>query len=56
MNKYTLVHLATHGYSLKVMVKNPPLSMRDSLMADHSLLASGLVFSGANIAGNKKNT
>lgn len=54
MNKYTLVHLATHGYSLNVMVKNPPLSMRDSLMADHSLLASGLVFSGANIAGNKK--
>lgn len=53
MGDYAIVHLATHGYSLNVMVQNPPLSMRDSLMADNSLLASGIVLAGANVAGSE---
>lgn len=51
MGEYTIIHLATHGYSLNVAVQNKPLSMRDSLMADYSLLASGVVLAGANVAG-----
>lgn len=52
MGEYAIIHLATHGYSLNVTVQAPPLSMRDSLMADNSLLASGIVLAGANVAGS----
>lgn len=43
------IHLSTHGYTLAIEENATPLLMRDSLSADNSLLASGLVLSGANV-------
>lgn len=55
MGNYSVVHLATHGYSAAVNVGRTPFVMRDSLVADYSLLASGVVLAGANIAGDNTN-
>ncbi len=44
------LHLATHGYTIDNKETTVTFSMRDSIEADNSLLASGLVLSGANIA------
>lgn len=55
MGCYSVVHLATHGYSEAVDVGRMPFILRDSLMADYSLLASGIVLAGANIAGSNSN-
>lgn len=49
---YSRLHIATHGYTLGVDQPRQPLLLRDSLSADNSLLASGLVLTGANVAGN----
>lgn len=43
------IHLSTHGYALDIEDNDTPLFMRDSVTADNSLLASGLVLSGANV-------
>lgn len=50
MSRYRWVHLSTHGYALQV--DEPPLTqmMCDSVTFDWSLLASGIAFSGANVA------
>ncbi|MCD8203157.1 MAG: CHAT domain-containing protein, partial [Prevotella sp.] len=48
---YGLVHLSTHGYSLKVNIGKLPVSQSDSLKIDNTLLASGIVLQGANVAG-----
>ncbi len=50
---YALVHLSTHGYSLKVNIGRLPASQCDSATVDHSLLSSGIALQGANVAGNK---
>ena len=46
-----VVHMATHGYSLKVSLDEPLYFMRDSVQEDRSLLASGIALTGANVAG-----
>ncbi len=48
---YGLVHLSTHGYSLKVNIGKLSVSQSDSLKIDNALLASGIVLQGANVAG-----
>ncbi len=53
LGDYDLVHLSTHGYSLKVNVERIPASQCDSLMADKTLLAAGIALKGANVAGSK---
>ncbi|MCD8304048.1 MAG: CHAT domain-containing tetratricopeptide repeat protein [Prevotellaceae bacterium] len=51
LGQYDIVHLSTHGYSLKVNVGRNSLMQGDSLMADKTLLASGIALRGANVAG-----
>ncbi len=53
LGDYSIVHLATHGYSLKVKVARVPISLSDSIMSDITLLSSGIVLEGANLAGSK---
>ena len=48
--KYSAVHLSTHGYSLSVDVSGPTEMTCDSLTEDRSLIASGIALSGANVA------
>ncbi len=50
MGKYGLVHLSTHGYSLKVDVGRLSREQSDSV-PDMTLLASGIALEGANVAG-----
>lgn len=52
MGNYQTIHLATHGYSLKVTLAKPSYLLRDSLMEDKTLLASGIALAGANVAAN----
>lgn len=47
---YHRMHLSTHGYTLALDQPRDNLWTRDTLSADNSLLASGLVLSGANIS------
>lgn len=54
MNKYGMVHFSTHGYALKIAEETPPYILRDSLLRDNSLLASGLALTGANKLLNHK--
>ncbi len=51
IDNFDIVHLATHGYSMRVGIGPLPLSVRDSIMKDNTLLASGIALAGANIAG-----
>ncbi len=51
LGDYDLVHLSTHGYSLKVNVGKLPVSQCDSARIDNTLLASGIALRGANVAG-----
>lgn len=52
IGKYNRMHLSTHGYTLALDKPQENLFMRDTLDADNSLLASGLVLSGANVSKN----
>ena len=54
LGRFDLVHLATHGYSLKVSLDEPPAFMRDSTRQDNSLLACGIALTGANRAGREQ--
>lgn len=49
LGNYDRVHLATHGYSLRVKLAPPLAGFRDSLRHDNSLWASGVALTGANI-------
>ncbi len=51
IGEYSLVHLSTHGYSLKVDIGRRPVFQSDSVMVDNTLLASGIALKGANVAG-----
>ena len=53
IGKYQIVHLATHGYSLRVALGTPSVFLRDSLRHDNSLWASGIALTGANVEGRK---
>ena len=48
--KYNILHLSTHGYALDVDVPFIPEALRDSITEDHSLLASGIALTSANVA------
>lgn len=50
LGKYPYVFLSTHGYSMKVEIPPVPAALRDSITEDKSLLASGILCSGGNIA------
>jgi CHAT domain-containing protein/tetratricopeptide (TPR) repeat protein len=52
MPNYSIVHIATHGYSLDMGIRKRPQYMADSIAVDVSLLSSGLALTGANIASN----
>lgn len=47
---YNNIHLATHGYALRISFADTPYILRDSLTEDRSLLASGIALTGANVA------
>ncbi len=47
-------HISSHGYTLHVDEPEQPYLLSDSIMADRSLWASGLVLSGANVAYQHK--
>lgn len=49
-HRYCRLHLATHGYALKVALPAVPDILRDSISEDKSLLASGIALTGANVA------
>lgn len=51
IHQYHIIHLATHGYSLRVSFGTPSIFMRDSLRHDNSLWACGIALSGANTEG-----
>ncbi len=51
LNEYSVIHLATHGYSLEVALNPPCVFLRDSLRQDNTLWASGIALTGANIEG-----
>lgn len=53
--KYKRLHISSHGYTLHLPDNKPQYLLSDSIEADNSLLASGLVLSGANIAYRYKN-
>ena len=48
--KYPIIHVSTHGYAIHDDSVKPQYLLSDSITADNSLIASGLVLSGANIA------
>lgn len=52
--RYRRLHVSTHGYTLHVDETEQPFLLTDSVTADMSLWASGLVLSGANVAKNFK--
>ena len=52
--KYSILHLSTHGYALDVEVPQIPEVYSDSISEDRSLLASGIAFTGANVAYKNK--
>lgn len=52
--QYSVVHIATHGYSLDVGIRKRPELLADSIPYDKSLVASGLALSGANVAINRQ--
>lgn len=52
--RYRRLHVSTHGYTLHVEEPEQPFLLTDSVAADMSLWASGLVLSGANVAKNFK--
>lgn len=54
LNKYAVVHLATHGYSLEVSLNPPSIFLRDSLRHDNTLWASGMALTGANVEGKSE--
>lgn len=47
----SLIHLATHGYTLNSGIGEPPRFIADTIAIDMSLLLSGIALSGANLAG-----
>lgn len=51
-SRYTLLHLATHGFCLdnRLVVRQPLACRTDSLTEDQSLSYSGILFSGVNQA------
>lgn len=54
ISSYKRLHVSSHGYTLHVEEESNPFLMSDSISADMSLLASGLVLSGANVAKDYK--
>jgi CHAT domain-containing protein/tetratricopeptide (TPR) repeat protein len=48
--QFNIVHVATHGYCLDLGIRKQPEYLADSIPYDKSLIASGLVLSGANKA------
>jgi tetratricopeptide (TPR) repeat protein len=52
-SQYSVVHIATHGYSLDFGIRKRPELLADSIPYDKSLVASGLALSGANVAINR---
>lgn len=54
-NNYSIIHLATHGYSLDCGIGSVKTLPSDSLAIDISLLRSGLALSGANVLGSSDN-
>lgn len=48
LKKFNRIHIATHGYAVHAGDDDNKYVISDSLKIDHSLLACGLVFSGAN--------
>lgn len=49
---YSVLHFSTHGYALNVGSHAPSPFTADSTVYDRSLLASGLVLTGANVLRN----
>jgi CHAT domain-containing protein len=52
LNKYSLVHMATHGYNLNFGIRKRQEIISDSIPIDISLLGSGVALSGANNSEN----
>jgi tetratricopeptide (TPR) repeat protein len=50
MPQYSIIHIATHGYSLSLGIRKRPGFMADSLAIDRSLNAAGLALTGANVS------
>ena len=55
IKEFNRLHISSHGYTLHIDEPEQAYMLSDSIMADRSLLASGLVLTGANIAYNHKN-
>lgn len=51
----SLIHLATHGYTINSGIGEPPRFIADTIAIDMSLLLSGIALSGANYAGTTDN-
>ncbi len=54
IKEFNRLHISSHGYTLHIDEPEQAYMLSDSIMADRSLLASGLVLTGANIAYNHK--
>ncbi len=54
IDKYRRLHISSHGYTLHTEDQMEDYLLTDSIIADMSLWASGLVLSGANVANNYK--
>lgn len=55
IGKFNKLHISSHGYTLHIQESPQTYIMSDSIVADRSLLASGLVLSGANVAHKYNN-
>ncbi len=53
LSKCGRVHIATHGYALHIDKEEGKFMLEDSLKMDRSMLASGLVLSGANLLADE---